>query len=119
MCIKKTIAFAGFNPDGAKGKLTTIKKLIRDTKAAVVTMQETKVQHSGQIILDGYFTYEHIRNNKEGGGVAISAMKELRPVLVSDGGEEAEALTIDIQVKDMTLSVISAYGPQESAPSEK
>ena len=82
-------------------------------------MQETKVQHSGQIILDGNYTYKHIRKNKEGGGVAVSAVKELTPVFVSDGGEKAEAVTVDIHVKDMTLSAISAYGPQESATCEK
>ena len=49
----------------------------------------------------------------------MSAVKELTPVFVSDGGEKAEAVTIDIHVKDMTLSAISAYGPQESATCEK
>ena len=53
------------------------------------------------------------------GGVSVSAIKELKPVFVSDGGEKAEAITIDIHVKDMTLSVISAYGPQESATAER
>ena len=78
-----------------------------------------QVQHSGQIILFGHFTYEHIRNIKEGEGIAITAIKKIMPVFVSDEGEEAEAVTIDIQVRDMTLSVISAFGPQDSAPSEK
>ena len=40
-------------------------------------------------------------------------------MFVSDEGEETEAVTIDIQVKYITLSVISAYGPQKSEPSEK
>ena len=49
----------------------------------------------------------------------MSAVKELTTVFVSDGGEKAEAVTIDINVKYMTLSVISAYGPQESVTCEK
>ena len=78
-------------------------------------MQETKCQQPGQIVLDGFYTYEHLRSNKEGGGVTVSALKELKPVYVSDGGEEAEAITIDIHVKNMSVSVTSAYGLQESA----
>ena len=39
----------------------------------------------------------------------------LKPVFVSDGGGGVEAITIDIHVKHMSVSVTSAYGPQESA----
>ena len=95
--------------------MTTIKRLIRDTQATVITMQETKCQKAGQINFDGYFTYEHTRNSKEGGGVAVSALKMLRPVFLSDGGEGIEAVPIKIHVKNMAISVTSAYGPQESA----
>ena len=78
-------------------------------------MQETKVTHTGQFNFDGYFTYECVRYNKDGGGVAISALKTLRPAFVSDGGDDVEAVTIDIYVKNMVISITSAYGPQESA----
>ena len=78
-------------------------------------MQETKCQQAGQIQLEGYFTYEHLRINKEGGGVAVSALKVLRPVFVRDGGEMVEAVTIKIHVKNLAIGVTSAYGPQESA----
>ena len=111
----KNLIFAGFNPDGAKGKITTIKRFIRDTKAAVITMQETKCQQSGQINFEGFYTYEHLRSKKEGGGVAVSALKVLKPVFISEGGESVEAITIEIHVKNMAISVTSAYGPQESA----
>ena len=111
----KSLIFTGFNPNGARSKWTTIKKLVRDTQSAVITMQETKCSQVGQINLDGYYTYEHLRSKKEGGGVALSALKELQPAFISDGGDEVEALTVDIHVKNMTISVVSAYGPQESA----
>ena len=108
----KNLVFVGFNPDGAKSKFTTSKRLVRETNCAVVTMQETKCSLPFQINLDGYFTYEHLRSKKEGGGVAVSALKVLKPVFVSDGGENVEAITIGIHVKNMTVSVTSAYGPQ-------
>ena len=58
--------FSGFNPNGAKSKLTTIRKLVRESISAVVTMQETKCSQVGQIKLDGFYTYENIRSNKGG-----------------------------------------------------
>ena len=68
---------------------------MRETGSAIETMQETKVSQVGQIKLDGYFTYECVRTNKEGGGVAISAKKMLQPAFVSDGGDDVEAISID------------------------
>ena len=48
----------------------------------------------------------------------MSALKVLTPEFISDGGEGVEAVTIEIHVKNMAISVTSAYGPQESAPVE-
>ena len=82
-------------------------------------MQETKCSHPGQINLHGYYTYEHLRTKKEGGGVALSAHKDLQPTFISDGGDGVEAITVDVHFKDISISVISAYGPQESESLEK
>ena len=115
----KSLIFAGMNPDGAKSKMTTIKRLIRESKATVISMQETKLSNPGQLQFDGFFTYEHNRKNRDGGGVALSALKELNPAFVCDGGEDAEAVTVDIHLKSMAISVTSAYGPQNNAPDTK
>ena len=103
--VTKSIIFAGLNPDGAKSKMTTIKKLIRESKATILTMQETKYSQSGQMKFDGFYTYENLRSNREGGGVALSALKELNPAFVCDGGKEVEAITVDIQLKTISISV--------------
>ena len=42
-------------------------------------MQETKCSEYGQLKLDGFYIYEHLRSNREGGGVALCASKELNP----------------------------------------
>ena len=101
----KSLIFAGFNPDGAKSKMTSIKKLIRETKATIVTMQETKYIQSGHMKFEGFHTYEHLRSIKDGGGVALSVLKDLNPSYVCDGGEEVEALTVDIHLRNMEVSV--------------
>ena len=64
--------------------MTTIKKLIRETHANIITMQETKYTQSGQMKFHGFFIYEQVRSNKEGGGVALCAQKELNPAYVCD-----------------------------------
>ena len=75
------------NPDGAMSKITTIMKAIRETNAAVWTMQETKVSQQGKLKFDGFVTYEHIGTEKEGGGISLSAHEDLSPAFVRDGGD--------------------------------
>ena len=110
---------AGFNPDGAQSKMSSIRKLIRESKATIVTMQETKYKQSGQMKFHGFHTYEHLRSTRDGGGVALSVLKELNPSFVCDGGEDVEALTVDIHLKNMSISIVSAYGPLENALIQK
>ena len=112
--VEKHLVFGGVNPDGAKGKWGTIKKAVRDSGASVWMMQETKCHTAGSLKLDGFISYEHTRLNGEGGGLALFEKKELNPAFVRDGGQEVEALTVDLHVKQMTISCSTAYGPQES-----
>ena len=117
--VNKSLVFGGVNPDGAKGKWATIKKAVRDTGASVWTMQETKCSIEGKLKLDGFVTYELLRSHGGGGGLALSARTELNPAFVQDGGDKVEALTVDIHMKQMTISCTTAYGPQESDKLEK
>ena len=56
-------------------------------------MQETKSAQANQLKMDDFFfIYERIRSNKEGGGVAIGAKKDLNPVLIAEGEENVEAI---------------------------
>ena len=114
VCIN--LIFGGVNPDGAMSKLTTIKKAIRETGSGVWTMQETKASRAGKLKFDGFITYEHTRSNQEGGGISLSALEALSPAFVRDGGEEVEALTVNISLKQITILCNTGYGPQESAP---
>ena len=77
-------------------------------------MQETKCKIAGSLKLDGFIVYEHTRANGEGGGLALCVKKELNPAFLMDGGPEVEAMTVDIHVRQMTISCSTAYGPQEN-----
>ena len=59
-----------------------------------------------------------MRLNKGGGGVAVAARKELNPVLLSEAEGDIDAITIDINTKNMSISCTSAYGPQNTATKE-
>ena len=52
--VAKSLILTGFNPDGAKSKITSIRKLIRESKATIVTIQETKCSQYGQLKCDGF-----------------------------------------------------------------
>ena len=117
--VERNLIFGGVNPNGALSKITTIRKTIRETQSAVWMMQETRVSQQGKIKFDGYVTYEHTRAEKDGGGLSLSALVDLRPAFVRDGGEAVESLTVIIHLKQITISCNTAYGPQESAPIQK
>ena len=85
-----------------------------------MSLQETKFQFNGKHKLPGYITYEHLRTEKiAGGGLLLAIKKDLSPALVRDGGSDVEALTVDIFVKKMQVTCVTAYGPQEKDKSEK
>ena len=87
---------------------------------AIVSLQETKFQVSGKHKLEGYIVYEHLRKQKTaGGGILLAVNKDLNPALASEGGDNVEALTVDICVKKMQIACSTAYGPQEKDPKDK
>ena len=112
--------FLGVNAAGAKSKWATFKKAIKETNTSIWFMQETKSTSINQLKMENYIIYEKVRDNGTGGGgVAIDAVREINPVLLSEGENNVEAITIDIHPKNLTISCVSAYGPQENHPMEK
>ena len=110
--------FAGVNPAGIRSKWPTWKKIIRESNATVWTMQETKCPKN-QLKMDDFIIYENVRGKSCGGGVMIAAKKCLNPVLVAEGDEETEAITIEIHPTKLVVSCTSAYGPQLGDSPEK
>ena len=59
------------------------------------------------------------RKKTAGGGILLAIEINLSPALVRDGGQNAEAITVDINVKKMQIPCVTAYGPQEKEAAEK
>ena len=55
------LIFVGVNANGLKSKKTSLKKLVVETGAAVVMIQETKFKNPGNIRLEGFKIFERIR----------------------------------------------------------
>ena len=54
------------------------------------------------------------RKEKAGGGLVIGALEEVKPVWISEGDDDVEILVVEIEIMDMKIRCICAYGPQET-----
>ena len=117
--IEKMLVFVGVNSAGAKSKWPTWKKIISQSNASIWTMQETKSSEPNKLRMEDFIIYEKVRVQKEGGGVAIAAKKDLKPVLTAEAEEDIEAITIDIHTSKIIISCTSAYGPQQRDSADK
>ena len=95
-----------------------MEKVVKDTKATVLFVQETKCDQRNTLKMDSFIIFEKVRVNKGGGGVAIAAKTKLNPVLLSEAGGDIDALNIDINTKNISIAGTSAYGPLNSASAE-
>ena len=68
--------------------------------------------------MEGFIIFDKVRVEKGGGGVAVAAKTELNPVLLSEAEGDIDAITININTKNMSISCTSAYGPQTTATKE-
>ena len=82
-------------------------------------VQETKYKEEGKLKFDDFTVFELTRESKDGGGLALGAIKQLNPVLVRKGSDEVEAITIDIFVRNMSIRCVAAYGCQETSNVDK
>ena len=114
---KKSLNILSGNANGLKNKLLSLENIIIDLKPSIIGIQETHFQKMGQIkvsSLSNYQVYEHVRNDRNGGGLAMCVIKELEPVWIRDGGQDVEALTVCISAgKNLKVRITNAYGPQE------
>ena len=78
-------------------------------------IQETKLKRKSQFNLDGYRSFPTVRGDS-GGGLLITCLSSLDPVLIYEGSSECEIIVVQIKVKESEIRIIAGYGPQECAP---
>ena len=112
--IVKSLRFLGVNVAGLRPKLLTFKKVVEELKPSVFLLEETKYKDQGKFKLNDYIIFEKVRENRNGGGLALGCIKELKPVWVRDGGDAVEALSVEIFVSKLNIRCCVAYGVQEN-----
>ena len=90
----KSLRFLGVNAAGLKSKMMTFKKILQELKPSVFFVEETKMKEGGKLKLENYIIYELVRENRDGGGLALGVIKELNPAWVREGNYDVEALSV-------------------------
>ena len=54
-----------------------------------------------------------------GGGLAIGAISDVEPVLIREGDDDVEVLTVEIYASGLKIRCICGYGPQENHTIER
>ena len=80
--MSKSIRFLGVNAAGLKPKLFTFKKVLLDLQPSVFFVQESKFKEEGKLKIENYVIFDLVRDSREGGGLVLGCVKELKPVLV-------------------------------------
>ena len=111
----KYINIFSSNAAQLKGKIDSFKNALKETNAAIFTLQETHFDKKGKFQVENFEIFEAIRK-KEKGGSAIGVHKALNPYLIQEYSEEFELLVVEIQAANKEIRIITGYGPQECWP---
>lgn len=112
--LNKNFSIVGTNAAGLKNKMPSLQNCITQLRPGVVFIQETKLYRKGQIKINEYEIFEQTRDKIHGGGLMIAAHEALEPVLVTEGDENAEILTVQGNVGGIPVRFMTGYGPQEN-----
>ena len=75
-------------------------------------LQETKLGSKDELKIQNYQVFQKNRN-VYGGGLLTAVEVGLNPMLISTKNEDAEVLTIQLEVNHFKIRVINGYGPQD------
>ena len=120
--INKNIRCVGVNAAGLSSKLQSMDFILHSLQPQIFSIQETKIYKPGKIKTNNtnkYSIYELHRKNSKGGGLCLGVLNELSPVWVAEGDDDSEYLTVEVNLEQIKLRIISFYGPQECAHVEK
>ena len=116
----------GINAAGITSKMDSFDKMLFDRSPSIWMMQETKRRSSDAKILSNnlknYQVYELQRGRSKeeggkgahGGGLAMGALHDLKPVLIRQGDDDVECMSIEVSTSTTRIRCVTGYGPQES-----
>ena len=96
---------------------------VANINPAVFLLQETHLRRKGNFNkmdeLKGYEIFKLLRTESLGGGLVIGIKEEFNPVLISEGDDLCELITVEASVNNHEIRFITAYGPQETDKNRK
>ena len=98
---------------GLRSKLESFDKILAETNCSIFFLQETKLRRQGAIKTpnsQNFAIFELIRKQKTGGGLAIGVVKELKPTWISEGNDEVEFFTVQINLEGFSIRCVNGYG---------
>ena len=105
----------GVNVNRIRGKWASFKNVISNIKPLVWNIQERKCMKEGGLKLNGFRVFEQVRTKQDGGGgLALGCSIKLSPVLTRCGGDQVEALSVNIKLQQIKIWCCNAYGPQNN-----
>ena len=119
--VQYNLSLVGVNANGISSKLKSLDHIISNLKPSLICLQETKVKRGGRIKVESkdYVTFELVRKESGGGGLATMVKADLSPVWVSEGDDTTEVLVVEIHIEGKNIRVINAYGPQTCDNNER
>ena len=112
----------GINSAGIKSKLKSFKTVLDKLKPTIWMIQETKLRANEKIssdFLNSFQVYYLNRQKSHGGGVALGVHRDLKSILINEGDDDTEVLSVRVFFKELSVRVVTGYGPQENAIKEK
>ena len=110
---KVKFSLLGNNSAGLKSKKDSLEAIIEIFKTpSCITLQETKLPKNANFHLNDYQVFLKNRNSS-GGGLLTAIDPNLNPMLIAPKNEEAEILTVQLELNEKQLRVINGYGPQD------
>ena len=105
---------------GLNSKLQSFDRVLFEVAPSIVFMQETKVSKPIMTNYTGsYQIFQLARTNLKGGGVALLALKHLQPVLIREGDDDAEAISVMITTNKLKVRCIVGYTQEKYNDNQK
>ena len=104
-----------------KGKISSLTEIIHEHDPHIFLLTETQLRSNTGLNIKGLTMYSRIRNNGQGGGVAILVKNEiLKYVAPHISDKDAELMWVSIRQKQQIPIFVGAYyGKQESRTSKE
>ena len=124
--IGQNITIIGVNAAGITCKMESFDKLLFDVNPSIFMIQESKRKSNAPKMkaknLQNYQVFELRRQKSKeeggkglcGGGLVVGALHDLKPVLVRQGDDDVECITIEVTAGITKFRCVNGYGPQLS-----